>query len=71
MQKIVYQITQEAKAEELEWLRQQMIFPAIQDFYDWDKQAMMVRIGIIVGSEAALSVKLRHKLNLQLDYRQR
>lgn len=71
MHKIVYHIKPEEKEGELEWLREQMIFPAVEDFYDWKTQKLLVRVGIIVGSEAALSVKLRHKLDLQSDYRQR
>lgn len=71
MHKIVYHVLPEQKADEVEWLREQMIFPAVEDFYDWKTQKVMVRIGIIVGGEAALSVKLRHKLDLQADYRQR
>ncbi len=71
MHKIVYHLKPEEKQDELEWLRDQMIFPAVEDYYDWKTQKMMVRFGIIVGSEAALTVKLRHKLDSQSDYRQR
>lgn len=71
MHRIVYTVMPEAKLDEIEWLRDQMIFPAIQEYFDWDKQKTMVRFGIIVGSEAALSVKLRHRLDLQAEYRQR
>lgn len=71
MIKIVYHVNTEAKQEELEWLRDQKIFPACEDAYDWKNNKPYVKIGVIVGSEAALSIKLRHKLDLQTEWRQR
>lgn len=71
MHKIVYHISVEQKDDEIEWLRDQKIFPAIQEAYNWDTGKIYIRVGVIVGAEAALTIKLRHKLDLQLDYRQR
>lgn len=71
MHKIVYFVSQEEKDSEIEWLREQMIFPAVENHYDFKEGTVKVKIGMIVGSEAALTVKLRRKLNLQTDYRQR
>jgi hypothetical protein len=68
---IIYTVPIASKAEELAWLREQKIFPSCQDCYDWDKMEAKVRFGMIVNSEAALTVKLRHKLDIQENYRQR
>jgi hypothetical protein len=68
MQKIVYTIPLEDKEIELDWLYDQHIFPAIQVYYDWKLEKEKIRIGVIVGNEAALSIKLRHKLDLQTNY---
>jgi len=71
MHKIVYIVSPEEKDSEVEWLRSQMIFPAVDNHYDWKHQKMMVKIGVIVGNEAALTIKLRcKKLYLQTEYRQ-
>lgn len=70
MHKIVYKIDSSEEDAELEWLYEQKIFPAVQKYYDWRLQKPMTLIGIIVGNEAALSVKLRHKLDTQLNYKQ-
>lgn len=71
MQKLVYYISPEEKNRELEWLREQMIFPTMVDSYDWINQKWFVKVGVIVGKEAALSIKLKHKLELQTDYKQK
>jgi hypothetical protein len=68
---LIYTVSQEEKADELEWLRDQKIFPSYQDAYDWVKGVSVVKFGVIVNPEAALSIKLRHKLEMQADYRQR
>jgi hypothetical protein len=68
---LIYTISQEEKAAELEWLREQKIFPSCQEVYDWVKGITVVKVGAIVGTEAALAIKLRHKLESQSDYRQR
>lgn len=71
MQKIVYTIPVENKEIELDWLYDQHIFPALQVYYDWKLEKNRLRVGVIVGNEAALSIKLRHKLDLQIDYRKK
>ena len=68
---IIYHTEPEEKAKELDWLHEQKIFPACQDRYDWVTQKTIVMFGVIVSPEQALSVKLRHKLDLQMDYKQR
>lgn len=71
MIKIVYHVSVEDKDQEVEWLRDQKIFPAVETAYNWVTGKPYIKIGVIVGSEAALSIKLRHKLDLQTDWRQR
>lgn len=57
----------DAKEAELKWLRDQKIFPAVQDSWSWPKNVVMTQIGCIVSEEQALTIKLRHKLDAQ-DY---
>lgn len=68
---IVYHVEVDMQATELEWLRSQKIFPAYEQQYDWNLNKSVIKIGVIVSSEQALAVKLRHKLDKQEDYRQR
>jgi hypothetical protein len=68
---ILYHIKPEDKETELEWLRDQKIFPAVQDYFDWATQKMMIRIGLIVSPEQATTIKLRHTLDKQIAYKQR
>ena len=67
---LIYHIEKDDKDAELEWLREQKIFPGYEEYYDWAKQKLMARFGVIVSTEQALSVKLRHKLDMQKDYKQ-
>jgi len=68
---LIYTVSKDEEADELEWLRDQKIFPSRQDVYDWVKGVTVVKFGAIVSPESALAIKLRHKLELQSDYRQR
>jgi len=68
---IVYHTKLEDKADELEWLRNQKIFPAVLDSYDWVTQKTVAKFGLIVSPEQAMTVKLRHKLDVQVAYKQR
>jgi len=71
MIKIIYTVKPKDKDAEIEWLHDQKIFPAIQDTWDWITNAAVVQFGMIVSPEAALSIKLRHKLDIQSDWKQR
>jgi len=71
MIKLIYSIPQEQKVSEVKWLREQKIFPGVDDFFDWRTGKAMTHIGVIVSSESALAIKLRHKLDLQDEYRQK
>jgi hypothetical protein len=68
MIRIIYKIKTEDKEAELQWLKEQKIFPGVDDYVDWGTRVTMTRVGVIVTPEAALSIKLRHKLDLQIDY---
>lgn len=66
---LTYRIPTDKKAEELDWLRSQKIFPGCEDYCDWVTQKMVVRVGVIVNPEQATAIKLRHKLDSQETYR--
>lgn len=71
MIKLVYYVPREDEQSEVQWLREQKIFPAVEAHLDWSKNALVCKVGVIVSSDQALLIKLRHKLELQADYRQR
>lgn len=68
---IVYHTSVEEGPRELEWLREQKIYPAHEEHYDWKSNKQVTRFGFIASPEQALAVKLRHKLDLQTNYKQR
>lgn len=71
MLKLVYKIKPEEKAAELEWLREQKIYPSVQNSWDFAPGGDLkpcVLIGAIVSSESALTIKLRHPLKFQDHY---
>ena len=73
MLKLIYKVKPEEKAVELEWLREQKIYPAIRDTWDFvgGELKPFIQIGVIVSQESALSVKLRHPLQFQESYGKR
>lgn len=70
MLKLIYKVKPEEKAAELEWLREQKIYPAVRDYWEFADGALIscIQIGVIVSQESALSVKLRHPLQFQEKY---
>jgi hypothetical protein len=68
---LVYYVRPAEKNAELEWLRDQKIFPGVAEHWDWKTNLPMVKFGVIVSPDAALAIKLRHKLEVQADYKQR
>ena len=68
---LIYHVRLGEKEDELRWLREQSIFPAVENHWDWVKEEAVAKFGVIVNQEAALAIKLRHKIDLQNDYRQR
>jgi hypothetical protein len=71
MIKITYLVKPEEAAAELEWLREQKVYPSSQPTFDWVTLAPMVQFGMIVSQEAALTIKLRRQIDGQSDYNQR
>jgi hypothetical protein len=68
MVSLIYRTLPEQKQEELQWLHEQKIFPAVEDYYDWIKEKTFSRFGVIVSPEQALTIKLRHNLVKQGEY---
>lgn len=62
---IRYHVNKNDRSAELEWLLEQKIYPSVRD---WDNVS---EFGMIVSPEAAVAIKLRHKLDTQTEYRQR
>lgn len=65
MYQIIYKVPPDQKESELSWLREQMIFPAVTEEYDWNTGKSFIKFGMILASDAALTIKLRHKLEVQ------
>lgn len=68
---IVYKIDPADRESERDWLREQKVYPTFTDRWDWNTGKAYTWVGVIVSPDAALSIKLRHKLDLQKEYRQR
>lgn len=68
---IIYHVPRSEKETELEWLREQKIFPGVRDYWDWRTNQETAEFACIVSPAAALTIKLRHKLDRQDDYKQR
>jgi len=72
MFKVTYLVYKDVFDDEIEWLNEQKIFPALQDTWDWKKELPMVRIGAIIDEGALLSLKLRSSRIEHVEkYRQR
>lgn len=68
---LIYTVDVEKRNEELEWLRDIKVFPAMEEAWDWRTNKPVIKVGVIVSPESALTIKLRHKLEMQVDYKQR
>jgi len=71
---LIYHIKPEDKDAELEWLKEQKIFPSTEVAYRFDDKGELVKqlmVGAIVSPAAALTIKLRHNLDMQKDYKQK
>lgn len=71
MIRLIYKIKPEEEEREVAWLREQKVFPAVTHRWDWTTEKEVVLIGVIVGQEAALTIKLRRPLDIQDEYKQR
>lgn len=68
---LIYNVTPEQKDDEIRWLKEQKIYPASKEIWDWDKGAFMISLGMIVSPETAVFIKLRHKIDTQGEYRRK
>lgn len=68
MIKIIYHVPISQKQDELEWLQEQKIFPAVQEGWDWKNHRPTAQFACIVSPQMALTLKLRHKLDIQDNY---
>ncbi len=68
MYKIMYRVPREEKDNEVQWLNDQMIFPAMTAVIDYKTGKEFIMFGVIVANDAALSIKLRHKLESQISW---
>lgn len=60
MRALTYIVSDEKLEAELEWLRDNYIFPATERFWDIDHlDKMFTLIGVIVDPEAEMTIKLR------------
>jgi len=69
--KFIYEVSKEQKDEELQWLRSNRIYPATEEKYDWAKNKETLLIAVIVSSEQAILIKLRHNVIYQDEYNKR
>lgn len=69
---LIYTVEPEQQAAEIAWLKQMHVFPSYQKYYDRSHDyKLLSRFAVIVTPDAALSIKLRHPLQFQADYKQR
>lgn len=69
---LIYTVEPEQQTAEIEWLKQMHVYPSFQKYYDWTKgNKLLARFAVIVTPDAALSIKLRHPLQFQADYKHR
>jgi hypothetical protein len=60
MRALTYIVSDDKLAAELEWLRDNFIFPATEKYWNFDQMdKQFTRIGVIVDSEAEMTIKLR------------
>jgi len=71
MIKMFYTVNPAMKEIELQWLHDQKVYPACQNMFDWKTNTAVIGFGVIVNPETALAIKLRHKLDMQAEYKQR
>lgn len=69
MIKLIYVIDKNCADDERKWLNDMKIYPAMTPHYE--NGAVKTLVGVIVTSEDALLIKLRHPLKVQGEYHQR
>lgn len=74
MIKLIYHVEPDQKDNELAWLKEMKIFPAVNAtwvFGEDNSFKPVVMFGMIVTPDSAVSIKLRHpKIDQQYKYRQ-
>jgi hypothetical protein len=60
---LIYTIDPDKRTEEMDWLNDQKVFPAMEDAWDWRVNKPIIKVGVIVSPETALE--------MQVDYKQR
>ncbi len=71
MIQIIYCVPPAEQDSEIKWLHNQKVYPSISTVWDYIANQHSVAFGVIVNPEIALLIKLRHKLDVQTNYRQR
>ncbi len=69
MNTLIYRVAEDKLEDEMEWLKTFHVYPAQNRAFDYDKREYYFQLGMIVDEETALSIKLRHPLQLQSEYR--
>lgn len=65
---LVYTIDPSKTEEELLWLRELKLYASTEETLIWPDMKKKVRIGLIADEGATLTIKLRHKLDVQEKY---
>ena len=71
MIKLFFNVECENTEAEIAWLRNQKIFPAVVNSFDLKTLKGIKCFGVIVATEAALAIKLRHNIIRQEEYKQK
>lgn len=69
---LIYMVEPEKELAEREWLKGLRIYPSSQKYYDpAHDYKLMTRFAVIVSPDAAVTIKLRHPLQFQGEYKRR
>jgi hypothetical protein len=67
---LIYLIKPEEIIAEKTWLSTLQVYPVMQPFYNLSQNTKHIKVGVIVSPDVALTIKLRHPLQFQAEYRQ-
>jgi len=69
---LIYMVEPEKELAERAWLKELKIYPSTQKYYDpTHDYKLMTRFAAIVSPDAAVTIKLRHPLQFQGEYKPR
>lgn len=71
MIRIFYHVDPKDLEAEVQWLKTQKVFPAVQHSWDWKAEKPISVIGCIVDEATALALKLRRNLDVQTTWKKR